>query len=164
MKHDHTLFVRTFVIFFILCVINLTNVHAAGVNISSRLCLGCNNNPNEVRGMQQTLKDLGYYKGSVSGHMGALTEKALKEFQFDHEISVTGQTGDRTRAALADPLGTFINRVTSNNAASAGSVNNVSSASNNTNNIGTITDEACNRSITCSTLGKDVYLATFFFF
>lgn len=155
----HTCFLRTCVLFLAMYTLCFTSTYAVSAVITSRLSKGANNNVSEVRDMQQTLKDLGYYKGSVDGHMGSLTEASLKLFQFDHNITPSGATGPNTRAALADPLGALINSVANNKANTSGGSDG-SGASGNTNNVLQVTDEACSRSVTCSTFGKDVYLAS----
>ena len=49
-----------------------------------------------VRQMQQRLKELGYYTGSVDGDFGANTENAVKEFQKANGLSVDGKAGKNT--------------------------------------------------------------------
>ncbi|MDD3572277.1 MAG: peptidoglycan-binding protein [Eubacteriales bacterium] len=49
-----------------------------------------------VRSLQQRLKDLGYYKGSVDGDFGAGTESALKQFQSRNRLTVDGIAGPAT--------------------------------------------------------------------
>ena len=54
----------------------------------------------EVKKMQQRLKDLGYYKGSVDGVFGSGTLKALKAFQTRNKLTVDGVAGKTTLAKL----------------------------------------------------------------
>lgn len=49
-----------------------------------------------VRSMQQKLKDLGYYTGSIDGDFGASTELAVRAFQEQHRIKVDGVAGEST--------------------------------------------------------------------
>jgi len=53
-----------------------------------------------VREVQQTLKDQGYDPGPVDGAMGAGTRSALRQFQADAGLAVTGRIDDPTVAAL----------------------------------------------------------------
>jgi len=50
----------------------------------------------EVRRMQQRLKELGYLKGSADGDFGAATETAVKAFQAQHGLTVDGKAGSAT--------------------------------------------------------------------
>lgn len=54
----------------------------------------------EVKKLQQKLKDLGYYTGSVDGTFGSGTETALKEFQKTNGLTADGVAGTRTLSAL----------------------------------------------------------------
>ena len=53
-----------------------------------------------VRKMQQRLKELGYYTGSVDGDFGAGTESALKDFQRANGLTADGIAGQRTLTSL----------------------------------------------------------------
>ena len=53
-----------------------------------------------VREIQTRLKNWGYYSGSVDGIYGSQTEKAVRYFQSKNGLSVDGQVGDLTLAAL----------------------------------------------------------------
>lgn len=44
----------------------------------------------EVRLLQQRLKDLGYLTGTVDGDFGGQTERAISAFQNQHDLPVTG--------------------------------------------------------------------------
>lgn len=59
----------------------------------------------EVRALQQRLKDLGYYNGSVDGSFGPGTENAVKAFQQANGLTVDGKAGKNT-----------LNRLNSSNA------------------------------------------------
>lgn len=50
----------------------------------------------EVRRIQQKLKSLGYYNGSVDGIYGAGTQKAVKAFQKNCGITADGIAGPKT--------------------------------------------------------------------
>lgn len=51
---------------------------------------------NEVRRIQQKLKSLGYYKGSVDGIYGTSTQKAVRAFQKNCGITADGIAGPKT--------------------------------------------------------------------
>lgn len=53
-----------------------------------------------VRSLQQRLKDLKYYSGSVDGDFGAGTEAAVKAFQAANGLTVDGKAGAQTLAKL----------------------------------------------------------------
>lgn len=53
-----------------------------------------------VTQIQTRLKSWGYYSGSVDGIYGSATESAVKYFQRKNGLSVDGQAGDKTLAAL----------------------------------------------------------------
>jgi len=52
-------------------------------------------------GIQQRLKNLGYYHGDVDGQPGAATTEAIRVFQAAAELPVTGEMDDTTRDALS---------------------------------------------------------------
>ena len=53
-----------------------------------------------VSEIQRRLKNWGYYSGSVDGIYGSQTEKAVRYFQSKNGLSVDGQVGNQTLAAL----------------------------------------------------------------
>ena len=59
-----------------------------------------------VEEMQKSLKELGYYDGSVDGIYGAQTTDAVKKFQTDSGITADGRWGPETNAAINAALGT----------------------------------------------------------
>jgi len=54
----------------------------------------------EVGALQQILKDEGYYLGKIDSNYGKRTARAVKEFQDDNDLSVTGVVDADTRAVL----------------------------------------------------------------
>jgi len=54
----------------------------------------------DVRWLQETLSDLGYYRGPVDADFGPYTETAVKGFQLAHGLVVDGVVGDATGAAI----------------------------------------------------------------
>jgi peptidoglycan hydrolase-like protein with peptidoglycan-binding domain len=45
----------------------------------------------DIRWIQQRLKDLGYYSGPVDGEAGGATRRAIREYQAEQGLSVTGE-------------------------------------------------------------------------
>ena len=56
-----------------------------------------------VTEIQTRLKNWGYYTGAVDGVYGSQTEKAVRYFQEKNGLTVDGQVGDKTLAALGMP-------------------------------------------------------------
>ena len=50
--------------------------------------------------IQKKLKQLGYMSGLLSGHWENKTKRALKRFQQDNGLQVTGKVDDETKAKL----------------------------------------------------------------
>ena len=61
---------------------------------------------NDVAAAQQRLKDRGYYSGPMDGVMGPRTAVALRAYQRDHGLSVTGQLDTQTASALVSETST----------------------------------------------------------
>ena len=56
----------------------------------------------EVITLQERLRDLGYYSGSIrSGQFGSLTARAVARFQAEHALEETGLADAQTQAAVA---------------------------------------------------------------
>lgn len=58
----------------------------------------------EIRQYQDQLRVLGYYAGNIDGIVGRQTDKAVRDFQREHELVVDGIVGPATRAALIRAL------------------------------------------------------------
>lgn len=54
----------------------------------------------DVKKVQQRLRELGYYSGSIDGDYGAGTESAVKAFQRNNGLEADGKVGSRTLAKL----------------------------------------------------------------
>lgn len=54
----------------------------------------------QVRQVQEKLKALGFYKGSVDGDFGEGTEKAVIAFQKQYKLTADGKVGSQTMAKL----------------------------------------------------------------
>lgn len=61
---------------------------------------------NEVRQLQQKLKDLGFYTGSVDGVFGSATQSAVRSFQRSVGITADGIAGPTTLLYLGLDTGT----------------------------------------------------------
>lgn len=73
-----------------------------GVTILSFLgnTKGVNAYDTHMTEIQTRLKELGYYSGAINGSYDDATVVAIKNFQADHGISVTGAVGGVTASAL----------------------------------------------------------------
>lgn len=58
-----------------------------------------------LRGVQGRLRDLGYYLGDVDGIHGPRTARALRRFQKEQGLEVTGKADDSTKLALRSKFG-----------------------------------------------------------
>jgi peptidoglycan DL-endopeptidase LytE len=57
-------------------------------------------NPNEVRKMQQTLRDKGHYRGEVDGVFGLRTRASIRGFQKAEHLPASGQLDALTAVKL----------------------------------------------------------------
>lgn len=64
----------------------------------------------EVKKIQERLKKLGYYKGSIDGDFGKGTQTAVKAFQKDKKLTVDGSVGPGTWKALFEEIQININQ------------------------------------------------------
>jgi type VI secretion system secreted protein VgrG len=55
-----------------------------------------------VAGAQMRLRNLGYYWGKETDEVDAPTRQALRDFQGDHDLQVTGELDEATKAKLSD--------------------------------------------------------------
>ena len=54
----------------------------------------------EVQALQQSLRDSGFYKGTVTGKWSPMTENALASYQHANGLVVTGTLNDATQQKL----------------------------------------------------------------
>lgn len=59
----------------------------------------------DVTRLQNDLKALGFYHGSVTGHFGGLTRDAVRRFQRKHKLTADGIAGPLTLNCLMEELG-----------------------------------------------------------
>ena len=83
------------------------------------LCYG--DEGEEVRALQQALKDLGYKIGTVDGHFGAYTENAVRKFQKRNSLSVDGIAGTGTQNLIYEQAAKKTGNSTASTAASSSS-------------------------------------------
>jgi hypothetical protein len=50
--------------------------------------------------LQERLHMLGYYRGVIDGQNGPLTKKAIRRFQQNHNLDMTGEVDEKTRRVL----------------------------------------------------------------
>ena len=98
-----------------------------------------------VRTLQQNLKTLGYYDGSVTGNFGRLTKEAVYNFQKANGLSADGGAGAKTLSSISGKL--------SGNSSSSGS-----SSSNNNNNSSSGSSSSNNNSDSSTLLNTSVML------
>lgn len=73
-------------------------VQAADDSVSTLSKMGSRGD--EVRRIQQKLKNWGYYTGSVDGIYGSQTQNAVRKFQRDNGLTVDGIAGPKTLSYL----------------------------------------------------------------
>ncbi len=74
-----------------------------------------------VRTLQQNLKTLGYYTGSVTGNFGRLTKDAVFRFQRANDLSADGIAGEKTLAAISSRISGSGSGSSSSSGSSSGS-------------------------------------------
>ena len=72
-------------------------------------------NSDAVRALQNNLKSLGYYNGSVTGNFGRLTKEAVYNFQKSNGLSADGIAGSKTLSAIQKKLSGNSNTESNNN-------------------------------------------------
>lgn len=98
-----------------------------------------------VRTLQQNLKTLGYYDGSVTGNFGRLTKEAVYNFQKANGLSADGVAGAKTLSSISGKLS---GNSSSGNSSSSGSSNsNSSSSGSSSSNNGSDSSTLLNTSV-----------------
>ena len=57
-----------------------------------------------VRALQENLKALGYYSGTVTGNYGSITKEAVRQFQKKNGLAADGVAGPRTLAKISEVM------------------------------------------------------------
>ena len=55
---------------------------------------------NEIRKMQETLRDKGYYRGKIDGVFGLRSRASIRAYQKAENLTITGEVNTRTAAGL----------------------------------------------------------------
>ncbi len=93
-----------FAVILVGCIVSVDNVNNNNITSISQVATSSQN-----KQIQQKLKDLGYYSGSVDGIYGNATRNAVVAFQKANGLTADGVAGPKTIAAL----GLNFNSVTS---------------------------------------------------
>lgn len=93
-----------FAVILVGCIVSVDNVNNNNITSISQVATSSQN-----KQIQQKLKDLGYYFGSVDGIYGNATRNAVVAFQKANGLTADGVAGPKTIAAL----GLIFNSVTS---------------------------------------------------
>lgn len=107
MKKRNRIMFAVFLLFAVIlvgCIVSVDNVNNNNITSISQVATSSQN-----KQIQQKLKDLGYYFGSVDGIYGNATRNAVVAFQKANGLTADGVAGPKTIAAL----GLNFNSVTS---------------------------------------------------
>lgn len=91
---------KIWAVFFIIVVVSITLFIGFSKNNKVEALSKYGSRGDEVRQIQQKLKNWGYYKGAVDGIYGSKTLEAVKYFQRKNGLTVDGIAGEKTLAAL----------------------------------------------------------------
>lgn len=80
-------------------VAGISGEAVSGVKFNKDLFYGMENDP-EVQALQEVLRDLGFYKGPLTGNFFSLTQAAVRVFQQTYGIPAVGRAGPLTRSKL----------------------------------------------------------------
>lgn len=94
-----------FLVLLLLAVAALTPAlwYSRSSQAQARRTIYWGNSGDDVRAVQQTLKNWGYYDGPVDGWYGPATFDAVRFFQWKNWLPVTGNVDDATWAGLGYP-------------------------------------------------------------
>ena len=106
---------------------NSSSSNSSSSSASSSSLLKQGTKSEAVRTLQQNLKTLGYYTGTVTGNFGPLTKEAVYSFQKANGLSADGVAGEKTLAAVSSKLKGGSS--SSSNSSSSGSSSSSSSSS-----------------------------------
>ncbi len=91
---------RMIIFTFILTLITIIVMFDLSKSNESQALSKYGSNSNEVRQIQQKLKNWGYYNGAVDGIYGSKTLAAVKSFQQKNGLTVDGIAGEKTLSAM----------------------------------------------------------------
>ena len=77
-----------------------TNPNVGGPAVGSSGVLRQGDEGGTVRSLQQTLKQLNYYQGAITGFFGPMTHEAVLRFQSANGLNADGLVGSATKVAL----------------------------------------------------------------
>ena len=108
---------------------NSSSSNSSSSSASSSSLLKQGTKSEAVRTLQQNLKTLGYYTGSVTGNFGPLTKEAVYSFQRANGLSADGIAGEKTLTAVSSKLKGGSSSGSSNSSSSSSSSGSNSSSS-----------------------------------
>lgn len=88
---------------------NNTNTAGQTSNYTFSRELGYGSSGNDVAELQKRLTSEGYYSGPITGYYGSMTGEAVKKYQANNGITVTGYVGPQTLAVLNGSSASSIN-------------------------------------------------------
>lgn len=91
----------------ILNIITINLLFSAAVPPATPALSKLGSRGNEVRAIQEKLKERGLYKGGVDGIFGTGTQKAVRQFQKQSGLAVDGIAGPATLKRLGISIGTI---------------------------------------------------------
>ncbi len=116
---------------------NSSSSNSSSSSASSSSLLKQGTKSEAVRTLQQNLKTLGYYTGSVTGNFGPLTKEAVYSFQKANGLSADGIAGEKTLAAVSSKLKGGSSSGSSNSSSSSSSSGSNSSSSSTSSLLNT---------------------------
>ena len=104
------------ILLFILIITIIGSMVFANLQNQSIAALAQGSTGQQVREVQQKLKDWGYYTGSVDGIYGSQTKAAVVKFQKYNGLTADGIVGSKTLAALGIPSSSVVSSNASSDA------------------------------------------------
>src|SRR6056297_1831043 len=94
--------VSVMLLLIMLSFVNLEEVKAVDLTEFGSRAMSRGDEGIDVAVLQQKLKQLNYYSGSIDGIYGGATIEAVKKFQADNELKVDGVFGESSFAVMPD--------------------------------------------------------------
>lgn len=82
-----------------------TIIISSGTDSASAVIVRAGSSKEDIKMVQQKLKNLGYYTAAVDGIYGSRTTAAVRKFQQDNRLKVDGIVGSQTLGALGLSVG-----------------------------------------------------------